>query len=99
MIFGCINANVFNLISPYHLLLRDCLKILWSPKNDKMIKPNIHYQNQANSSKQLTVCVCVLLQVSPVLLPDSFLHETLQGCIPHVPPLQQSPARREEEML
>lgn len=46
----------------------------------------------------LTVCVC-LLQVSPVLLPDSILHEKLQGCVPHMPSLQQNPARREEAML
>lgn len=36
--------------------------------------------------------VCVL-QVSPVLLPDSVLHEEIQGCLPHLPTLQQSAAR------
>jgi len=35
----------------------------------------------------------------PVLLPDSFLHEQIQGCAPHVPSLLQSAARPQEEVL
>ena len=65
-----------------------------------------HMQQIVTYSLTLTLCVCVcscvcvcVLQASPVLLPDPILHEKLQGCVPHMPPLQQSPARREEKML
>lgn len=40
-----------------------------------------------------------LLQVGAVLLPDPLLHEQLQGCVPHLPSLQQGAPRWEEKML
>lgn len=61
-----------------------------------------HMQQIVTYSLTLTVCVylCVcVLQVSLRLLPDPIICETLQGCVPHVPPLQQNPACREEKML
>lgn len=42
---------------------------------------------------------CAFPQVGAVLLPDPLLHEQLQGCAPHVPPLQQGAPRREETVL
>lgn len=39
------------------------------------------------------------VQAGPLLLPDPAAHEEVQGRLPHMPPLQPSPARREEKVL